>query len=64
VSTGGFAKDAHYEAEASAQRTFVPLPVRLLVDQYKKFDAETRALVPLKKLRCKAGSLRRYGPTP
>jgi restriction system protein len=53
VSTGGFAKDAHYEADrASVPLTLVPLPVlrQLLVDHYEKLDAETRALVPLKKL--------------
>jgi hypothetical protein len=53
VSTGGFAKDAHYEADrASVPLTLVPLPAlrKLLVDHYEDLDAETRALVPLKKL--------------
>jgi restriction system protein len=53
VSTGGFTKEARYEADRS------PVPLRLLtlsdfrqllVDQYESLDAETRALVPLKRL--------------
>lgn len=53
VSTGGFTKDAHYEADRAA----VPLTlwtmdtlVRALVDHYDKTDAETKRLVPLKRL--------------
>ncbi|ABF86946.1 putative type II restriction endonuclease [Myxococcus xanthus DK 1622] len=53
VSTGGFTKDARYEADRSS----VPLRLltlsdlrELLVEQYENLDAETRALVPLKKL--------------
>ncbi len=53
VSTGGFSKDAHYEAERSQVAiTLLPLPKlrKLLVEFYEKLDAETRALVPLKRL--------------
>jgi restriction system protein len=53
VSTGGFSKDAHYEADRAA----VPLTlwtldtlVRVLVEHYDTTDAETKRLVPLKRL--------------
>jgi restriction system protein len=53
VSTGGFTKDAHYEADRAA----VPLTlwtldnlVRALVDHYDRTDAETKRLVPLKRM--------------
>lgn len=53
VSTGGFSKDAHYEAD----RANVPLTlwtldnlVRTLVDHYDSTDTETKRLVPLKRL--------------
>jgi restriction system protein len=53
VSIGGFSKDAHYEAE----RSLIPLTLvnmadlrKLLVDHYDRLDAETRALVPLRKI--------------
>ena len=53
VSTGSFTKEARYEAE----RASVPLTLldlrdlrKLLVENYEKLDAETRALVPLKRL--------------
>ena len=53
VSTGGFTKDARYEAE----RSTVPLRLitladlrQLLIDWYEQIDSETRALVPLKRL--------------
>lgn len=52
VSTGGFSKDAYYEAD----RANVPLTlwtldnlVRALVDHYDNTDAETKRLVPLKR---------------
>ena len=52
VSTGGFTKEAYYEAD----RASVPLTlwtsdhvVRALVDHYEKTDAETKRLVPLKR---------------
>lgn len=53
VSTGGFSKDAYYEADRAA----VPLSlwtldslVRTLVDHYDSTDSETKRLVPLKRL--------------
>lgn len=53
VSTGGFTKDAHYEADRSS----IPLSLvdlerlrELLVHHYEKADAETRTLVPLSRL--------------
>ncbi len=53
VSTGGFSKDAHYEADRGA----VPLTlwtldtlVRTLVEHYDQTDTETKRLVPLKRL--------------
>lgn len=52
VSTGGFSKDAYYEAE----RANVPVMlwtmdhlVRALIDHYEATDAETKRLVPLKR---------------
>lgn len=52
VSTSGFSKEAHYEAE----RSTVPLTlididelVELLVQNYDNFDNEARALIPLTK---------------
>jgi len=53
VSTAGFTKDAHYEADRSdVAVTLIALPKlrQLVVDFYDKLDAETRALVPLKRL--------------
>ncbi len=52
VSTGSFTKEARYEAErASVPTTLIDLQVlrKLLVENYEKLDAETRALVPLKR---------------
>lgn len=53
VSTGGFTKDARYEAE----RAVVPVRLltlpdlrKLLMDHYDRVDEETRALVPLTRL--------------
>lgn len=53
VSTGGFTKDAYYEAE----RASIPLALwdlsdlaRALSDNYEKLDVETKRLVPLRKL--------------
>jgi restriction system protein len=53
VSTGGFTKDAHYEAErADIATTLINLQRlrELVVERYDSLDAETRALVPLKRL--------------
>lgn len=53
VSTGGFSKDARYEAE----RSDIPINLlnlsqlrQLLLEHYERLDAATRALVPLRKL--------------
>lgn len=53
VSTGGFAREAHYEAErANVPITLVDLDdlVGLLTRHYESLDPETRALVPLTKV--------------
>lgn len=53
VSTGGFSKDAMYEAErADVATTLINLPTlrKLMVDYYESLDSETRALVPLRRL--------------
>ncbi|MEB2647333.1 restriction endonuclease [Pseudomonas canadensis] len=53
VSTGGFSKDAQYEAD----RASIPLAmwtldhvVRALIEHYDSTDAETKRIVPLKRL--------------
>lgn len=53
VSTGGFTKDARYEAERSS----VPLTLislvelrKLFVDYYEKLDEEIKSLIPLKRI--------------
>lgn len=53
VSTGGFTRDAYYEADRAA----VPLTlwtldhlVRALIDHYDSTDTETKRLVPLKRM--------------
>lgn len=53
VSTGGFTKDAYYEAErANIPLTLMNLDdlVRTLLEHYDNLDLETKQLVPLKKL--------------
>ena len=53
VSSGGFTKEAKYEADrASVPIHLVDLPRlrELLVENYENLDAETRALVPLRRL--------------
>jgi restriction system protein len=53
VSTGGFTKDARYEAErSSVPLTLLGLPElrALLVEHYEALDLETKRLVPLTKL--------------
>jgi restriction system protein len=50
VSTGGFTKEARYEAErAATPLTLVDLPElrKLVVDHYERLDEATRQLVPL-----------------
>ncbi len=52
VSTGGFTREAKYEAERSStplQLVDLSIIRDLLKDHYEKLDAETRALVPLKR---------------
>jgi restriction system protein len=53
VSTGGFSKDAHYEAE----RANIPLSlmtiddlVEALIQNYDRLDGETQQLLPLKRI--------------
>lgn len=53
VSTGGFSKDAQYEADrADVATTLITLPLlrKLFLDHYENLDAETRALIPLRRL--------------
>lgn len=53
VSTGGFTKDAKYEAERSVVPiTLIDLDliVQLIVQHYDNFDTDTRSLIPLKKI--------------
>ncbi len=52
VSTGGFSKDGHYEADRSSiSITLINLERlrKLLVDNYDRLDPDARALVPLRK---------------
>lgn len=58
VSTGGFAKEAKYEADrAQVPVTLLNLDdvAQLLVDNYESVDTDTRALVPLVRLYWPAG---------
>lgn len=53
VSTGGFSKDAHYEAERASVATALwnlDDLVRALVEHYEKLDNETKRLVPLRRV--------------
>lgn len=53
VSTGGFSKDARYEAErASIPLTLMDLDdlVRAILEHYEAMDADSRRLVSLRKL--------------
>ena len=53
VSTGGFSKEAHYEAErANIPVTLIGLDelVELMVGNYDKMDTEVQRLVPLKRV--------------
>jgi restriction system protein len=53
VSTGGFSKDAHYEAErASIRVTLMDLDglVDGVLEHYEKMDGDVRALIPLTKV--------------
>lgn len=53
VSTGGFTREARYEAEgASIPLALMDLAelVKSLLEQYEKLDLETQQLVPLKRI--------------
>ncbi len=53
VSTGGFTKDAYYEAErAKIPLTLMTLDelVQSLLDEYEKLDLDTQQLIPLKRI--------------
>jgi restriction system protein len=53
VSTGGFTKDARYEAErARIPVTLIDLDdfVKVLLEHYERMDIETQRLIPLRKL--------------
>jgi len=53
VSTGGFSREARYEAERSQiPLTLIDMPAlrTLLIDHYESLDTETRSLVPLRKI--------------
>lgn len=53
VSTGGFTKDAYYEAErASIPLTLLSLDdlVRALIENYANLDVDTKQLIPLKQV--------------
>jgi len=53
VSTGGFSKDAKYEAErANIPMTLIDLDalVNLIIQYYDLFDSETKTIVPLTKI--------------
>jgi restriction system protein len=53
VSTGGFSKEAKYEAErGTEQLTLVDVDrlVKLIVQNYDNFDADTKLLIPLSKI--------------
>jgi restriction system protein len=53
VSTGGFTREAHYEADRSdTPVTLVDIDelARMIVSYYDNFDSEARTLLPLKKL--------------
>lgn len=53
ISSTGFTKEAHYEAErANFQVTLIDLDllVELIVEYYESLDSETKALVPLRKI--------------
>ena len=53
VSTGGFSKEAEYEAERSENPVILidsDMLVKLLTQNYDSFDNDTRALIPLVKV--------------
>lgn len=53
VSTGGFSKDAHYEAERAVNPiTLMDMDslVEAIIEHYENMDLETRVLLPLRKI--------------
>lgn len=53
ISTGGFSKEANYEAERSSdQLTLIDADrlIQLIIQNYDNFDIETRQLIPLSKI--------------
>ena len=53
ISTGGFSKEAKYEAERSSdQLTLIDADrlIQLIIQSYDNFDIETRQLIPLSKI--------------
>src|SRR5690606_25405634 len=59
VSTGGFSREARYEAErASIPLTLMDLDdlARALLDHYERVDVETQRLLPLRKIYWPTGS--------
>jgi len=53
VSTGGFSKEAKYEAERSTdQLTLIDADrlVKLIIQNYDNFDVDTKLLIPLSKI--------------
>lgn len=53
ISTGGFSKEAKYEAERSSdQLTLIDADrlIQLIIQNYDNFDIETRHLIPLSKI--------------
>ena len=53
VSTGGYTREAHYEAERSTiPLNLIAMPdlIQLLSTHYEELDSETRALVPMKRI--------------
>ena len=53
ISTGGFSKEANYEAERSSdQLTLIDADrlIQLIIQNYDSFDIETRQLIPLSKI--------------
>ena len=58
ISTGGFTREARYEADRSAipvELVAMPALRALLVDFYESLDLETRRLVPLRRIYWPAG---------
>ncbi len=54
VSTGGFTKDARYEADRASNNQVSLIDsdelVNLIIRYYDNFDAEARSILPLRKI--------------